>query len=106
MRPVDEPAAPGRLCLLCPVLLHIQRTELYSVRKFCKADAQASDLTCTDKKMLLVIVCDGEKLETTQTASRRGLVKETVSLQPLIQHVVLCPGNRRQRVLVTVKLMH
>lgn len=38
------------------------RTELYSVWKFCKASARASDLTCTDKKMLLVIVCD-EKLE-------------------------------------------
>lgn len=79
---------------LCPDLLHIQRTELYSVMKFCKADTRASDLTYTDRKTLLIIVCDGERLETTHTVSRRGLVKEMVSLRPLIQHVVLCPGNR------------
>ena len=34
--------------------------------------------------------------------SRRELVKEMVSLQP----VAFCPGNRRQRLLVTEKLMH
>ena len=38
--------------------------------------------------------------------SRRELVKEMVSLQPLIQHMAFCPGNRRQRLLVTEKLMH
>ena len=91
---------------LCPDLLHIQRTELYSVMKFCKADTRESDLTYTDRKTLLIIVCDGERLETTHTVSRRGLVKEMVSLRPLIQHVVLCPGNRNHSVLVSVQLMH
>lgn len=91
---------------LCPDLLHIQWTELYSVMKFCSADTQASDLTCIDRKTLLIIVCDGERLETTHTVSRRGLVKEMVSLRPLIQHVALCPGNRSHNVLVSVKLMH
>lgn len=91
---------------LCPDLLRIQRTELYSVMKFCKADTRASDLTCTDRKTLLIIVCDGERLETTQTVSRRGLVKEMASLWPLIQHVALCPGNQNHSVLVSVKLVH
>ena len=74
--------------------------------KFCKADTRASDLTCTDRKTLLIIVCDGERLEATHTVSRRGLVKEMVSLRPLIQHVALCPGNRSHSVLVGVQLMH
>ena len=65
-------APPGPRVLLCPVLLHVQRTELYGVTKLCKADTRASDLTCTDKKMLLVIVCDGEKLETTQIGFLQG----------------------------------
>ena len=67
-----SPQLQGTCVPLCPVLLHVQRTELYSVTKFCKADPRASDLMCTDKKMLLVMVCDGEKLETTQIGFPQG----------------------------------